>query len=251
MSKIYKSSNLSPKSPLLWKFKRVPPQKGKDRKKDKASNEGDQNREETGDEEKMDEVVAEARAKAEKQAQEIIENAEKEKEKVLKKAEKDGYKEGYEKGKQEAMEEVKQKEEELLQEASHVLSAAKEEYNRLISELEPQVCQLVMRVGEKIINDKLENEKESIVEMVRNGLQKLADQYRVVIRAHPEDYAQINHYLETLNEEFQDVRLELTSDDKLSAGAPIIFGENGYIELGVAKQIEELRRALRQVMTYE
>ncbi len=248
MSKIYKSSNLSATSPLVWKFKRVPVKKRKSQEQfSDGTNESGEKEAKNEEQKKMDEIITEARAKAEQQANDIVEKAEREKEKIFKAAEEEGYQAGYEKGIKEGKEAIKQQEDKLLQEARQVLKSAQEEYNRILSDIEPQVCQLVMNVGEKIINDKLKNEKETIVEMVRNGLHKLADQNKVTVRAHPEDYAQLNQYLNTLNQEFKDVWLELVNDEKLPVGAPLVLGENGYIELGVGRQIEELRRTLRQV----
>lgn len=249
---MYKSKNLSPKSPIVWNYEPVKVPRDNDTNKDEDVHENEEMFSEQ--QEQADDILQKAREQAEQEAQEILENAKKERDNIIEKAQKEGYEqgyqEGYEAGKEQAMEDTKSEREKLLAEAQHVLEASKSDYQRLLDNAEPEISHLIVDIAEKLISDKLTQENELITELVKNGLQKLKNQDKVVIRAHPEDYSQLEEHRNQLVTEFEEIRLELVRDEELTPGAPLIFGDNGHIELNVKRQLDELRRSLKQVVNH-
>ncbi len=244
LSKIYKSSHITPKSPLVWECKPEPQTNNTQEQlahepdglieTDQKSSEGD-----------LEKIYEEARKKAKKEAQGIIEQAKLEKEQLLEEAKEAGYQQGYEQGFQEGqangLEQIQQKKEHLLEEATHVLNSAKQDYQEIVRKSETDICELILEISQQIVSDGLKNQQELLVEMVKKGLNKLTDHHHVVVRTHPEDFDQLEKHLLALKDEFPDINIDLKKDDQLRPGAPLLFGENGHIELDINKLLKEFR----------
>lgn len=242
---------MTPKSPLVWKCDHFFSDTQEDTYMEEEQFETEEEEQQQGHqipEEEINQILENARQKAEQEAQEIIDNAQAEKEKILKEAKEKGYQDGYQQGKDEGLQEVEAEKEQLISEAKHLLVAAKQDYQDTLKELEPEICRLITEIAEKLISDRLEDQQELVSELVKNGIERMTEQNKVIIRAHPDDYAQLEADKDQILEGFSDLRIELKQDDDLKPGAPILFGENGHIELELSRQIDELRRALGQVI---
>ncbi len=253
-SRVYKSQHLTPKSPVVWKYDPITIPIGNQANQGNLDEQSEAKEQEWEQlpKEKIDEILTETREQAEQEAKEILEKAEQERDNMMEQAKsqgyKQGYQEGYQEGKNQAMKEIETQREELLSEAAHILQASKSDYRKLLENAEPQVCQLITDIADKLISDKLEQDSELITELVKNGLQKLANQDKVIIRAHPDDYGHLETNREQLLAEFDDIRIELVRDEELNTGSPILFGENGHIDLNIKRQLKEIRRAIGQVI---
>ncbi|OWZ84227.1 FliH/SctL family protein [Natranaerobius trueperi] len=245
MSKVYKSDSLTPSSPFVWECKMK-----------QSTNKNDGNGVNKSNAQSMtsnamkdaEEIIKNAKKRAYEEANAIKEQAEKEKEQIFENAKKEGYQAGYEAGKNEGLQVIEEKQEELLQKAKKVVQAAEDDYCRLLSETEPQIVQLILNIARKVISTKLEEDKESIINLVKNGIEKLNDQKRVTIRANPEDYTLLSENVTQLKCNFKEIKIELVEDLNLQIGSPVLLGENGHIDLDIENQLEELHRSLKQVV---
>lgn len=163
---------------------------------------------------------------AESQAEEIKKEAIEEKQKAIK--------EGYEKGYQEG-----------LAQASEIILLAKQQRDKLITNLEPQLVKLSIKIAEKIIDREIKLDEWTVINIVNQALQPIKDQQKITIFVNPEDLKKLeikkNSILSILSKAKD---IEIRANDEIKLGGCIIETEAGKIDAQLQTQLKTIEKAL-------
>ncbi|QIB26197.1 FliH/SctL family protein [Caloranaerobacter azorensis] len=204
---------------------------------------------------KHDEIINKAKAEAEMLLNEARENADAIMEKtyeksrlVIEESKQKGYEEGYKKGYEEGCIEA----EKIIKEANSIKREYLQKRAAYLKQLEKDIVELVISISEKIINQKLDDDKEVIISIILKGLENLLVSDKVVIRVSKDDYDVVELAKERLLAEaslIEDIKVKI--DNNLQKGSCIIETERGCVDVGINTQIETMKKTLKDILNSE
>lgn len=162
---------------------------------------------------------------AEEYAQELRQRAEVQSQKKLKQA--------FEKGTEEALLEFEQN---LLQ--------AKEIRERVLREIEKDVLKLAVRLAEKIVGREIDEDNETIKDIVSTALQNARQKERITIRVNPSDLQLVQKNSEQFKTTAQTKFIDFVADPRIEKGGCLIESEVGTVDARLETQFRVLERAL-------
>jgi flagellar assembly protein FliH len=140
-------------------------------------------------------------------------------------------KKGFDKGYQEG-----------LAEASQVLTAAEAHREKLLTEAEPEVVQMVYQIIEKILGDAIQ--EGAIVSIVKQALKESVGE-RVTLRVNPEDFENVKKAEKELLEQFNNLKsMSTISDEHIQRGSCALDTEVGTIDAQLSTQLEAIKKSL-------
>jgi type III secretion protein L len=173
-------------------------------------------------------IVDAARA----QARRILETAEQERQTVIEAARREGYDLG-------------------LQQWNAAVAEVNAARDRYVTESEPELIRLAVRIAQKIIGEELRTNPEAIVSVARQCLQGLGRERSLTMRVSPGDVDLVRRRIGLLREAAGFHRsIEVVADPAVSPGGCIVESECGVIDARLETQIrcmeEILLRAARK-----
>jgi len=192
--------------------------------------------------------LAEANQKAEeivRQAQEDIQKQqvqwEQEKQQLIDETTKNAYEEGYEQGKNDAFREYEQ----LVEEAKNIVDTARNDYQEQIEKSEETILNLGLKVAEKILGKKLEEDPTTFLSIVHSVIQEVKELEQVALYVHPEQYSTVIDQKNEL-EMIVDHHAELSIYPKNGLQPYQCYVESpfGRVDASIDSQLEELRTKL-------
>jgi flagellar assembly protein FliH len=168
-----------------------------------------------------------------------------EKEQLIQLAKEEGYQTGYQQGKEEAY----QKYQSLIQEAQKIVDAAKKDYEDHIHSSESTILMIAMKVAERIIGTKLQENNELFGSLVKRAIKEIREHSDIVIRTHPKFYdvvlSQKKEILSLLQKEKD---IYVIPDDELEENSCIIDSSFGRIDASVDSQLSEIKEKLLELL---
>jgi len=197
--------------------------------------------------------------KAKEEAEKIISEAEKNTEKfleetylkskaILDESKERGFNEGYDIGYNEG----KKVSDELIEEANEIKRDYLKEKDRVLKSIENDVIDLVLTISEKIIYQKLEDDKEVIISIILKGLDSLNARDKVIIRVAKEDYDIIElskKRLLAMASLIEDIEVKI--DNKLVRGNCIVETSKGNVDVSIDSQLEEMKTIVNMLLNRE
>lgn len=191
-----------------------------------------------------DKIINEAKRKAELYLEEAYDKAKQ----IFDDSRSSGYEEGYSKGYLEG----KKVADELINEANEI----KKEYLRnkktILKEIEKDVIELVVKNCEKILNKKLDEDKETIISVISKGLDNLDVTDSVTIKVSKYDYDVVElskDRILVMASLIEDIFIKI--DNKLEKGDCIIETDKGSVDVSVKSQLEEMKEILYNLLNSE
>ncbi|WP_066637287.1 FliH/SctL family protein [Desulfolucanica intricata] len=192
------------------------------------------------------------RAAAEKESAEILAAAQNQAngilEKALQKVEEmtqNAYREGYEKGYREAVDKAREEAESIKLAAVKVLEQAEAERKEMLAALENEVVSLSVKIAEKLVAKQLELNQDTILNVVKEALQLLADRDYFVIIGSPREVEIIRknkeQFMQLLSE---DARLKIIGDPGMQPGGCRIESNRGQVDAAIETRWKALLRSL-------
>ncbi len=176
--------------------------------------------------EEMQEMLEDAKCTA----KEITEQANRDAEQMLEGARVTGYEEGYQAGMQET-ESLQQKCRETI---SRIEGMAFDKYKTALDNAEHDVVRMIMDIAEKVIYDRMEDRKETILHIVRNAMEKASLEETLTLKLAPEDYEQLMLHSDQLFEhQEQREKVSLVQDETLAKGSCLIESPTGTMDASV------------------
>lgn len=196
---------------------------------------------------------------AEKEKENMIQNAKIEYEKIILMGKEEagnliseekekGYKQGYESGYNESI----QKYNFLIKEAIDIKNGVLEWKKNEIYNLEKGLIELVLNSIEKIINIKLKEDDNAILNILKEGLDKFTFTETLVIRVNSEDYDIVNFSKDkvlAMADHIDEMQIKL--DNSLKKGEIIIDTNSGSINPSITNQLAILKEEFLNLLQSE
>lgn len=174
--------------------------------------------------------------------EEIIEKAKEEAELIKEQA----YKEGFEAGKKEA-DKLKLDVNRLKKQAQERLEEIENEKLVALKEVEDEIGNLIYEVTEKIIGNKIENEKDTILCVLKIALSKLSGKRDLKVRVCDEDYDIIMDHKKDIFKIIKVEEVDFLKDTALKPGDCIIETPLGIMDYSVSNQLKVLKKEFETV----
>ncbi len=182
---------------------------------------------------------------AELEAQRILEAAENEavgkKQSIEEEARQKGFETGYE--------EAKRLYEDLLSEAEFVKEHANMEYNEVMAGLEKDALEIIMDVVRKVIGAEVTLNKDNLLALVKQALEKCSNREDITIKVSSQDYDFLVDNKERLLSMVEGIGdLDIKRDPALKPGACLIETPYGNIDAGVGTKLRKIEEAFMKVI---
>ena len=183
--------------------------------------------------------------KATAQARLIIEEAEREAKVIKVTVEEGARKEGFDKGYREGVLQAEQ----IKQSASEELESAQHEKSEMLSQVEPEVVELIVSIVDKLLPKVAVFNRGTVVNLIKQGIEGATIKGSVTVHVSKDDYestlAQKDEIAASLD---TSVTLEIVADPALKANDCIIETAFGNIDCSLDAQYNTLRENLYYIL---
>lgn len=165
---------------------------------------------------------------------------------------KDGKVEGYNSGYEIGYKEGKEASQQLIEEALKI----KEEYiqirNQVLRDAEEDIVELVIAIYEKVLYQKVEEDKDLIVSLVLNGLDSLEVSDKLIIIVSEDDYEIVEESKSIILAKASLIdELDIRVNSDMKKGDCMIETSMGSVDVGVNTQLNEVRDLLKNILSNE
>ncbi len=192
---------------------------------------------------------------AEKEAQKIIEEAKQKAEQTIREAEQkaleikesvreEAYKEGFEEGFKKGEEEVKR----LIERLHVIINSAIDKRKEIIENAEAQLIDLVLLIARKVVKTISEEQKNVVIENIKEALKKVKGEAEITIRVNINDLELTSKQKEQfikMVEDLKNVRVE--EDSRVDPGGCIIETSFGDIDARIQTQLNIIEEKIREI----
>jgi flagellar assembly protein FliH len=159
--------------------------------------------------------------------------------------------EGFEDGYSQGLINAEKKMEIKLKELEKMKDDAKNEYKELMKSAEPNIVRLVMNISRKFLKNKLDSDKEIIVNMTRDTILKFTDAAELTVKVSSQDYGYVlDKKLEIMSEIYGLHTLEIVNDDNLPQGSCLVESKDNSIDASIDKRIDKIEKAFGELLNY-
>lgn len=151
-----------------------------------------------------------------------------------------GRTEGYDAGKAQGTEELSP----VIATFRELVDGVRAARAAVISGAEPEIVRLAMAIAERIVHTEVANNRNVIVENVRNALTRLVNREVVTLRLNPTDLEAIRQYRDAIIAASDVEHLRIVEDQRVDRGGVVVETEAGTIDAKIATQLREAKRAL-------
>ncbi|HYE84024.1 MAG TPA: FliH/SctL family protein [Clostridia bacterium] len=251
MSKIYKSDNISigaPK-PIVNIFKSMIKSMPDD-KETALPEENDAKVEEAANNiiEDAKQMYLKIIKEANSEARAVAEAAEKEAQLLRSEAMEEGQRQGYEAGYLEGRRDAQS----VIDEASEIRELIDSRRDEIYREAEEEIVQLVLDIAKKVIGDELTQNKEAILSLINQALQKCAFKKKLILKVSPQDSDLIIENKDRICMMAEGISdIDIVPDLSLAQGSCIIETSSGEINSGIDVQIREIEKIFTYILRNE
>ena len=166
--------------------------------------------------------------------------------------ESEGYKKGYGEGYQKGYDEGKEESLHLIQEAEQIKSDSIDQKDNMLEKVESDVVDLVVSITKTVLNKKIDEDDETIVNLVMKGLDSLSSRENIRIRVSSDDFEKMcNSKDEVLAKVSLIEDLQIDMDSNLEKGDCIIESSKGDIDVSVDTQLKNIEESVRTLLDSE
>lgn len=181
---------------------------------------------------------------AKEKANLFLQEAQKEADKVRKEAEQAGFEQGREHGYQKGMEEVNR----LVAVIHKISGDLIQKREKILSETERELVELVMLISSKVIKTISETQKRVVYDNIIAALSKLKGRAEVTIRVNPADMMTVTKHKQAFMETVEGVEnIRILEDPNVDIGGCIVNSEFGAIDARVSTQLAEIEDAIKKL----
>lgn len=185
--------------------------------------------------------LEERRRQAEKELQTWRENEEEHFRVSMKEKEQEAYTTGYTAGFENGKEQYTEK----IQQATDILQQAYEEKAKLIKEAEPFVIHLSIEIAKKIVQQELQQNEDTLIQMIRQALLTINDASTISIGVAPSDFDFVQKQRQQLLAVMDgQVEVKVFPDYSISEEGCRILTPYGSIDARIDVQLNEIKKVL-------
>jgi len=185
-----------------------------------------------------EELIAQAQAEIESMKRQAMDELMAEQQRVLEMARA----EGYEAGRVQGMQECDAIRAQLEQERYSMQAA----YEQQVEQLEPEFVRVLTGIYEKVFEVGLDNQKEIVVNLLRNTMKKLDSCKNFLVHVSTADYSYVKeHKADLVSESIQEgTVIDIVEDGMIQEGECTIETVNGIYDCGIGVHLEGLRKKI-------
>jgi flagellar assembly protein FliH len=173
---------------------------------------------------------------------------EQEKKELIEQANREGFSQGFTEGKDQGYKEYQ----EALSFAKEVVQLSKKDYQQQIDSAEKTILSLGIKVAERIIGQKLEENESVFLSILKRALKEARDYHEVQLHVNPVHYGFILSQKEDLLTIFpNEGDIYIYPNEELSNESCIIESDNGRIDASVDSQLDEIKCRLLELLESE
>jgi flagellar biosynthesis/type III secretory pathway protein FliH len=194
-------------------------------------------------EELLDNATADAQAlvrDAQQRALALIEDAQRRVSEIEQQAKSDGFSQGARDGRAAAQAEM----DEMLETMRGLVEMARVERHKIIETAEPEIVRLSVAIAERILNQHVALDANSVLEMTRAAITRLVNRETVTVRVNPADVETMRQHRDKLMSMNDIDNLRIIEDQRVDRGGVVIETDAGTIDAKVSTQLREARRLL-------
>lgn len=171
-----------------------------------------------------------------------------EKKELIEKANHEGFSQGFTEGKNQGYKEYQ----EALSFAKDVVQLSNKDYQQQIDSAEKTILSLGIKVAERIIGQKLEENESVFLSIIKRALKEARDYQEVQLHVNPVHYGFILSQKEDLLAIFpNEGDIYIYPNEELSNESCIIESANGRIDASIDSQLEEIKCRLLELLESE
>lgn len=201
-------------------------------------------------EEIASEIIEKARAEAEQYVVQAKLSAKKlleESKLYCQQASSQAEREGFMLGKEEGVKAGKSELAELMKEAKKTLKNLFEVRNNVLDSAENEIALLALAIAEKIINTKIETDRESVLGNIRLALEKIKGREEVIFRVNPQDIDIVKAHKDEYNKIAEGLKnIEFVADHGVEPGGCIIETNLGNVDARISTQLLAIKMAFEE-----
>jgi flagellar assembly protein FliH len=168
-----------------------------------------------------------------------------EKEQLIQLAREEGYQDGFHQGKEEALHRYR----ELIEQARQITEKANVQFYEQINASAETILRIGMKVAERIIGEKLAENHDYFLSLVKRAIKEVREQTEVTIYVHPLSYETVVQQKEELKALFHhEADVFIHPDEQLEEYSCIIETPFGRIDASVDTQLEQIKEKLFERM---
>lgn len=198
-----------------------------------------------------DSIVQDARLQADNMRNDLEQERlywEQRKIEIAEAAKSEGFKQGLEEGRQQGYTECL----DLINFSKTVVDSSKQDYLNKIESAEKTILHLGIKVAEKIIGLKLEEDEETFLAVVKRALKEAREYREIRLHVSPKHYDLLLSQKEELLAIFPlETDLYIYPDDEIQENGCIIESANGRIDASIDSQLQELKQKLLELLESE
>lgn len=169
-------------------------------------------------------------------------------ESVLQENKEQGYLQGYEAGLAQAEAELRERYDQMLQEAAQTLEQAYILKQEIIQESEPFLIEMSCSIAEKIIGRQLSLEPQWVTEMIRKVLARRREKGMIALCVSPSQFS----YIQDARDELllhidSQAELQIIPDGSVQDHGCVIRSSFGSIDARIDTQLNEIKQALQDL----
>ena len=212
-------------------------------------------------EQAMDERVKEAeihvavlRGEAEEERDRLLSEAQTKIEQDCEEARAKGHEEGFAAGREAGEAAVREEMAELIRQtnaqAEKTLRDARDAIRDYVVNAEEDIVSIAMTAVERVLPQHFIDVPQMVLPIVRDAILRVKDQKEIVVHVPPQSYDFVLMARDELRSILTagDSNLTITSDDGLKPGDCLVETPNGSVDARLQTQIEQLKKAVREVM---
>lgn len=194
---------------------------------------------------RVQEEAAEIIKEAEYEARKIMDDAYTESKEKAAVMEEEAWQKGYAEGVSAAQ---KQYEATIL-EADEIKASAITEHNEVLAGIEAEVIELVIEVSKKVIGSEILQNKENLIYLIKQAVDKCSNKSSIILKVAPEDFNFLNINMNKFSAVIDCAEeLVLKQDISLNAGACILETPFGNMDAGVQTKLKKIEEAFRELL---
>lgn len=149
---------------------------------------------------------------------------------------------GSEEGKQLGIEEYKTELANEVESFKKTVDSFSDNTKNAFDDLEKSIVSLSVKIAEKIIKKKIQEDENITLDMVNNSIQKAKKGLKITVRVNPSEYDFILKYSDQPSAKNENVLI--TPDENVEAGGCVIDSDLGLIDAQIATQLEVIEKKL-------
>ena len=158
--------------------------------------------------------------------------------------EEDARHQGFEQGTSDGRAAAQAEMDEMLETMRGLVEMARIERHKIIEGAEPEIVRLSVAIAERILNQHVALDGNTVMEMTRAAITRLVNRETVTVRVNPGDIETMRQHRDKLMSMNDIDNLRIIEDQRVDRGGVVIETDAGTIDAKISTQLREARRLL-------